>query len=93
MKKSREQLIDEIVENFNWDKVYRTMEALSWTWADNGYEIPSTGKLITTATRLLRDVYDGAEKEQYTYLSGTGGFEAVCFVDLTPVEVFYNLID
>ena len=81
MKKSREQLIDEIVENFNWGKVYKTMEALSWTWADDGYEIPSIGKLITTATRLLRDAYDGAVKEQYTYLSGTGGFEAVCYMD------------
>jgi len=81
MKKSREQLIDEIVENFNWDKVYRTMEALSWTWVDSGGETPSTGKLITIATRLLRDAYDGAEEEQYTNLIGTGGFEAVCHVD------------
>jgi hypothetical protein len=28
----------------------------------------------------LRD-YDGAVKEQETYLAGTGGFEAVCHVD------------
>ena len=81
MKKSREQLIDEIVENFNWDKVYRTMDALGWTWVDSEGETPSIGRLITTATRLLRDAYDGAVKEQETYLSGTGGFEAVCFVD------------
>lgn len=81
MKKSREQLIDEIVENFNWDKVYRTMDALGWIWVDSEGETPSTGRLITTATRLLRDAYDGAEKEQETYLSGTGGFEAVCHVD------------
>jgi len=81
MKKSREQLIDEIVENFNWGKVYKTMEALSWTWVDSEGETPSIGRLITTATRLLRDAYDGAVKEQYTYLSGTGGFEAVCHVD------------
>jgi hypothetical protein len=81
MKKSREQLIDEIVENFNWDKVYKTMEALSWKWVDSEGETPSIGRLITTATRLLRDAYDGAEKEQETYLSGTGGFEAVCYMD------------
>jgi len=81
MKKSREQLIDEIVENFNWDKVYRTMDALGWIWASSEGETPSIGKLISTATGLLRDAYDGAEKEQYTYLVGTGGFQAVCFVD------------
>jgi hypothetical protein len=81
MKKGREQLIDEIVENFNWDKVYKTMDALGWTWVHSEGETPSTGRLITTATRLLRDAYDGAEKEQYTYLVGTGGFEAVCYVD------------
>ena len=81
MKKSREQLIDEIVENFNWDKVYRTMDALGWTWVDSEGETPSIVKLITTATKLLRDAFDGAVREQETYLSGTGGFEAVCYVD------------
>ena len=81
MKKNREQLIDEIVENFNWDKVYRTMDALGWTWIDSEGETPSIVKLITTATRLLRDAFDGAVKEQQTYLSGTGGFEAVCYMD------------
>ena len=81
MKKGREQLIDEIVENFNWDKVYRTMDALGWIWASSEGETPSIGRLITTATGLLRDAYDGAEKEQYTYLVGTGGFQAVCYVD------------
>jgi len=81
MKKSREQLIDEIVENFNWDKVYRTMDALGWIWASSEGETPSIGKLISTATGLLRDAYDGAEKEQYIYLVGTGGFQAVCYVD------------
>ena len=81
MKKSREQLIDEIVENFNWDKVYKTMNVLGWIWVHSEGETPSTGRLITTATRLLRDAYDGAVKEQETYLAGTGGFEAVCHVD------------
>jgi len=81
MKKSREQLIDEIVENFNWDKVYKTMDALGWTWIDSKGETPSVGRLITTATKLLRDAFDGAVREQETYLSGTGGFEAVCYVD------------
>ena len=81
MKKGREQLIDEIVENFNWDKVYRTMDALGWIWVSSEGETPSIGRLITTATGLLRDAYDGAEKEQYTYLAGTGGFQAVCYVD------------
>jgi hypothetical protein len=81
MKKGREQLIDEIIENFNWGKVYRTMEALGWIWASSEGETPSIGKLITTATRLLRDAYDGAVKEQETYLAGTGGFEAVCYMD------------
>jgi len=81
MKKDREQLIDEIVECFDWERVQDTMQKLDWTWASSEGETPSIGKLISTASRLLRDVYDGAEKEQETHLSGTGGFEAVCHVD------------
>jgi hypothetical protein len=81
MKKDREQLIDEIVECFDWERVQDTMQKLDWTWASSEGETPSIGKLISTASRLLRDAYDGAEKEQETHLSGTGGFEAVCHVD------------
>jgi len=81
MKKDREQLIDEIVECFDWERVQDTMQKLDWTWASSEGETPSIGKLISTASRLLRDAYDGAVKEQETYLAGTGGFEAVCYMD------------
>ena len=88
MKKSREQLIEEIIECFDWERVQDTMQKLDWTWASSEGETPSIGKLISTASRLLRDAYDGAEKDQSTYLAGTGGFEAVCHVD---VDGMYRL--
>lgn len=78
---NKQKAISEIIENFNWEKVRKTMTALDWTWVGSEDNVPSIGKLITTATRLLEQAYDGALRKQETYLSGTGGFEAVCYVD------------
>ena len=81
--KTKEQLISEIVENFDWEKTHKAMKLLKWQWAstitDDG--VPTTGNLIVTAMKLLQDAYDGAMKEKQTYFSCTGGFEAVAHVD------------
>ena len=81
--KAREQLISEIVENFDWEKTHKAMKLLKWQWANTITEdgIPTIGNLMVTAMKLLQDAYDGAMKEKKTYYSCTGGFEAVAHVD------------
>lgn len=61
--------IEVILENFDFDKVKRTMEALNWKWRDG---VPSTYNLIETAKELLTHL---TEDEEIT-LTGTGGFIA-----------------
>jgi len=68
--KTREQLISEIVENFDWEKTHITEDG-----------VPTIGNLMVTAMKLLQDAYDGAMKEKKTYYSCTGGFEAVAHID------------
>ena len=81
--KIREQLISEIVENFNWEKTHKAMRLLEWQWVntitDDG--VPTIGNLMVTAVRLLQDAYDGAMKEKETYHCGTGGFQAIAHVE------------
>ena len=81
--KTREQLISEIVENFNWEKTHKAMRLLEWQWVntitDDG--VPTIGNLMVTAVRLLQDAYDGAVKELSTFQCGTGGFQAIAHVE------------
>ena len=81
--KAREQLISEIVENFDWERTHKAMRLLEWQWASAITEdgVPTIGNLMVTAIRLLQDAYDGAMKEKETYQAGTGGFKAVAHVE------------
>jgi len=50
----------EIVEEFDWLRVYKTMELLDWEWGDlkeGTYELPSIGRLMIEAHRLLSNAW------------------------------------
>lgn len=74
-RESRHQnpAIDEIMDNFDFGKVARAMEALEWKWStEDGMMVPDEPQLRATARRLLNEVAKGNEGA-YT---GTGGFMA-----------------
>lgn len=88
--KNLEHMIKEIMDEFDFDKVYETMNALDWRW---GGEIPSIEDLRETAESLLR----GAAKSRLNdfkdahhdvaAINATGGFEAraYCNEDKTKI--------
>jgi hypothetical protein len=84
---NKQKAINDIIENFNWEKVYNAMYALGWTWHDSEGETPTTGMLFRCAMGLLHDAYDGAEKDKCDYLVGTGGFRAQAIVSEDTKEV------
>ena len=63
--------IENIIENFNWEKVHNTMLALDWKWAtyNSGTEVPSIGALVVTAQNLLHDACFYALKNLFTCCS------------------------
>jgi hypothetical protein len=68
-------LIDQIIDEFNFERVLIAMTALDWHWQTtegNGMAIPNIAKLKATARYLLTN----AIKSDCT---GTGGFEARYF--------------
>lgn len=87
MKINKAEAINEIVENFKWEKVHKAMEALNWTWHDSEGKTPSIGSLFKCATDLLHRAYDGAEESQSDWGVATGGFYARAFVDEETKEV------
>jgi len=77
------KMIQDILDEFDFDKVRKTMIALKWTWATvPGY--PSIDRLKETAEYLLRGCINGAIESKdlhpdSAYFNATGGFKAYCF--------------
>jgi len=85
------QMIDDIMDNFEFDKVQTAMEALDWQWAGKG--IPSIDELKETAVYLLKsaaelrlDAYLNSHWEQ-GIISSTGGFQATAYCDENKTEI------
>lgn len=74
-KKSK--MIDDILENFNFDKVCKVMEYLEWGYY-NSDTPPLTSKLTKTAKYCLKGAYKQAKenkKPDVTFICATGGFK------------------
>ena len=54
-----EDKIENILENFDWEKVRKTMECIGWTWHNE--LTPTTYRMISTARQLLQIVVDDAD--------------------------------
>jgi hypothetical protein len=88
--KDLEYMIEDIMDEFDFDKVYETMDALDWKWRG---ETPSIEDLRETAEYLLR----GAAKSRLgdfkdthhdvAIINGTGGFEAKAFCDEDKTKI------
>jgi hypothetical protein len=70
--------IEEILDEFDFYSVQKTMEALDWNYYDSPDKVPSIGELRRLARRLLEDVYEACSSEVPESIRGTGGFEATC---------------
>ena len=69
------ELIDEILDEFNFEKVHRTMKALDWTWYGSD-DVPSIGDLRRQARELLQELL-----KHNRYCVGTGGLFAYRLAD------------
>lgn len=84
------KMIDEIMEEFDFDKVQNVMDYLDWKWV-GGYV--TVDMLKETAERLLRDAakarlgdYKDTHWEQ-GIICGTGGFHATAFCNENKTEI------
>lgn len=72
--------IENILENFDFEKVRKTMKLLNWTWYDSD-EIPTTYRLIESAREHLESAYNLSLEHNKTCFSTSGGFKAISYVD------------
>ena len=84
------EMIDEIMEEFDFGKVQMAIEYLGWKWAGEHVTI---GMLKETAERLLRTAaeirlsdYKDEHWEQ-GIMSATGGFQAMAFCNESKTKI------
>lgn len=78
-----QDIVDEIMDNFDFDKVVSVMEKLNWKWAtDEGtVEVPDVSAVRKMARKLLKNVtFKQTGKEgNFESFNACGGFEAHFF--------------
>jgi len=96
-EEQKQNIIDEILEEFDFDRVYRVMVMLDWRWClpvgertfeydhiQGNMRTPTLDELKNSAARILRDVMKSAEKNTHeTVLTGSGGLMAYAYYEDT----------
>lgn len=74
---------DNIMDNFDFDKVHRTMVALDWQWVDENLtnHVPDIAEIRNQARSELDRIINAFGTPNQYYCGGTGGFEAKLFID------------
>ena len=71
----KEKLIEDILENFDFDKVKKTMNFLGWTWAKL-QDVPTTYQIMKSARERLEGAYNNAMKNKKDSCLSSGGLRA-----------------
>ena len=73
--------IDDIMDNFDFNKVETVMKATNWTWAST-HGVPVEHELRKQARELLKSVSQHYVSELgFRYAISTGGFKATKYYD------------
>jgi hypothetical protein len=88
-----EDMIDEIMEEFDFARVRKAMVALDWKWGGSDYRIPNIDELREAAERLLRGAAESRlggyrdEHHEVGIISATGGFKATAWCNETKTKI------
>jgi hypothetical protein len=97
LKESEKYRINEIMNEFDFDKVHKCMVGMGWTWfSAKGIDgIPSVSEIKLTAHRLLSDLATEYLRNGKTGYIGTGGLQVAYihkddFIELKFVVTEWN---
>lgn len=77
-KEQKEQMIADVMDDFDFDKVHDVMKALGWEWATRKGDcaVPGVWQIAKQAKSILDDVMEYYGDGEF-HLISTGGFMAV----------------
>ena len=67
------ELIEELIADFDWDKVKRIMEELNWTWHYSG-GVPTYEEMHKMVRGLYSSIKNRVDKNEYAF-AASGGFK------------------
>ena len=70
--------VEDILDEFNFQRVQDTMKALNWKYFDSPDAYPSIGELRKKARGLLKYAYEAVPSPEY--FTGSGGFEVTRYM-------------
>jgi hypothetical protein len=78
--KKEYELIDEVIENFDFYRCHRVMKHLKWTWTFDG-GVPTIDRLRESARKRIEGAIEGIkESKKHSHLEGyfsfSGGLKA-----------------
>lgn len=74
----RIEQIEDLLDEFDFDKVKKVMDCLKWVYFDSPDNEVSIGELRRMARRLLEVAYNADPSPEYT--TGSGGFEVTRYM-------------
>lgn len=87
MTDDRQDMINEVMDKFNFERVHLAMKALNWEWIDlntNQMSVPSITQLRKAARKLLN-------KATSHHCVGSGGFEAKYYPPVDDDPEYFTL--
>lgn len=81
--------IEDLLNEFDFDKVKKVMDCLEWKYHDSVNEGVSIGELRRMARRLLENVFKAPAQSEYT--TSCGGFEAARYMYPGDLQVYLDL--
>lgn len=86
MARNRYDMINEVIANFDFERVHEAMVALNWKWFDLA-DVPSINDLKESAYQRLSDAIKQAvdrnntEHQDIGWISNSGGLKATAWRD------------
>lgn len=74
MSKNKQEQIDDIMDNFDFNRVARVMDFLDWKWSLKEYRVPVEPEIRKQVRQHLSKAYDRGQGQGRKYTLCTGGF-------------------
>lgn len=71
---TKQEHIDDIMDNFDFNKVAKVMKYLKWEWASSVTGVPEEPELRRSCRQYLSMAYDAGIEYKKGYRISTGGF-------------------
>lgn len=91
MSKSKQEQIDEIMDNFDFNKVARVMDFLDWKWYLKEYRVPEESEIRKQVRMNLSKVFDYGQGQGRKYTLCTGGFVHSYDPQYTELQLSFEL--